>query len=357
MSLHKLNSLLILAIFAIAAVSCKDEEEETTYIYLDGSLTFDLPEFVLPKEVLTMKPKGMTHPDDEIIGYYWKVTPSMTKYDTTRYENGLTKPDDTGIPSDGSFTHTFSDTLQTYTVYCYAFAEGYSTSSKSNMTTVVAPGPEGSITNSGISKNSDPYITVDGNKFYYTTIGNTDWFKQNLAYTKAGVPFRNGKAMNGVFGLFYSYEDALNACPEGWRLPTDKDWNDMAKAVKETDEDYLHEIIPGIAGKLMTDASFNEVKMWEYWPAVGELTNSSGLCMIPTGFSNLGVKSADGSFPNATFKGVYEYATFWTADKPEDKEDMAYYRYIFCDQPDLMIGEGDTKAFGASVRCVRDSIK
>ena len=107
----------------------------------------------------------------------------------------------------------------------------------------------------------------------------------------------------------------------------------------------------------MTDASFNEVKMWEYWPAVGELTNSSGLCMIPTGFSNLGVKSADGSFPNATFKVVYEYATFWTADKPEDKEDMAYYRYIFCDQPDLMIGEGDTKAFGASVRCVRDSIK
>lgn len=357
MSLHKLNSLLILAILAIAAVSCKDEEEETTYIFLNGTLTFDLPEFVLPGEVLTMKPKGLTHPDDEIIGYYWKVSPTMNTYDTTRYANGLTTPDNYGVPSDGSFTHMFSDTLKTYTVYCYAFAEGYSTSSKSHMTTVVAPGPEESITNSGISKTSDPYITVGDNKFYYTTIGNTDWFKQNLAFTETGVPFRNGKAMNGVFGLFYSYEDALNACPEGWRLPTDKDWNDMAKAVKGTDKEYLHEIIPDIAGKLMTDASFNDVKMWEYWPEVGDLTNTSGLSMIPVGFTNLGVRAADGSFPNATFKGVYEYAVFWTADKAEDQEGMAYYRYLFCDQPDLMIGQGDTKTFGASVRCVRDSNK
>ena len=34
---------------------------------------------------------------------------------------------------------------------------------------------------------------------------------------------------------------------------------------------------------------------------------------------------------------------------------MAYYRYLICDQPDMMIAKGDPKAFGASIRCVRDA--
>lgn len=93
--------------------------------------------------------------------------------------------------------------------------------------------------------------------------------------------------------------------------------------------------------------------MWEYWPSVGKPSNKSGLCMIPTGYVNLGAQAQDGTYPNASFKGVYEYAAFWTADKTDDG--MAYYRYIFYDQPDMMIGTGDANAFGAAVRCVREA--
>lgn len=110
MNLRKLKSLLLMAACILAAVSCKDEEEETNVAYLDGSLSFQLPEFVLPGESIKMIPKGLTHPDGGEIGYCWKVTPTMTKYDTTRFENGLDK---NGNESDGSFLHTFSDTLQT----------------------------------------------------------------------------------------------------------------------------------------------------------------------------------------------------------------------------------------------------
>jgi hypothetical protein len=50
-----------------------------------------------------------------------------------------------------------------------------------------------------------------------------------------------------------------------------------------------------------------------------------------------------------------KYAVVWTADVVENEEGMAYYRYIINDQPDLMIGKGDRKSFGASVRCVRSN--
>lgn len=351
---HRLTSILLLTAGIIASASCKKDDEESTIVYADGELRFNLPEFILPGQVITMKPTGLTHPDGGNIGYYWKVTPTMTAFDTTRYLNGLNSPYDTGVPSDGSFTHTFSDTLKTYTVYCYAFSEEYSTSSTNHKTTVVAPGPEKSITGTGINTDTDPYILVDDNKFYYTTIGELDWLRQNLAFTETGVPFRNGIAMDGVFGRFYNYEDAVNACPEGWRLPTDQEWADMAATLLGTEDssEYLHNTIPGITNKLISNAYFNDVKMWEYWSSVGEPDNESGLSIISAGYAVLGEKDTEGRYPAATFIGTYEYAAFWTADIDEE-DGKAYYRYIYWNQPDLMINKGDTKTFGASVRCVR----
>lgn len=353
MSLRKLNSMLMIAAIALAAVSCKDDEEEVEVVYVNGSLRFELPEFILPNETVTIVPKGLSHPDGGEIGYCWKVTPSMSTYDTTRFENGL---DAAGDPTEGIFIHSFPDSLKTYTVYCYGFASGYASSSYNLKTTVVSPGPEKSITNTGI-KFFDPNVEIDGIRHYYTTIGGKDWLRQDLAYTEKGVPFRNGKAMNGVFGLYYSYEEALEACPEGWTLPTDEDWTNLGKALNgNTGSDNPYSTIPGVAAKLMADAYFNGIRMWEYWPSVGKITNESKMSMIPSGYALLGEQDSNGNYTQARFKGVYEYSVYWTADKVADEEGMAYYRYIYCDQPDMMIGKGDTKTFGAAVRCVRDSV-
>ena len=96
---------------------------------------------------------------------------------------------------------------------------------------------------------------------------------------------------------------------------------------------------------LMGNAYFNGNLMWEYWPAVGEITNASGLSIIPAGFAMLS--------SNAKFVGLNEYAAFWTADTVADEEGMAYYRYIYCKEPEFTLGKADTKTFGANVRCVR----
>ena len=146
--------------------------------------------------------------------------------------------------------------------------------------------------------------------------------------------------MSDVFGRYYSFEEAQTICPDGWRLPTDAEWSAAA-------EEYDNNI-----AALMGNAYFNGNLMWEYWPAVGEITNASGLSMIPAGYAMLSGKASDGSYPNAQFQGNNQYAIFWTADTAEE-EGMAYYRYIICDQPEFMLGKGDITSFGATVRCVR----
>lgn len=359
MSLRKLKSMLIVAAIAVAAVSCKKKDEDLNINYVDGKLGFELPEFIHPGQVLTMTPRGLEHPDGGEIGYYWKVTPTMPNtFDTTRFLNGL---DRNGKPSDGSYTFKFSDTLQTYTVYCNGFSEGYSTSSVNYKTTAVKPGPEQSIKGIGIDLDNDPYVKIGGIEYYYTTIGGLDWMRQDLSYSAVGTPFRKSKAMDGVFGLYFSYEEAIKACPEGWRLPTDAEWVYLATSFNGNTENnaidcnvYIHNTIPGVAGKLAADAYFNDIKMWEYWPSMGKITNESKMGMIPTGYANLGPADKDGNHPSAEFYGTYEYAAYWTADKVEGEDGMAYYRYIYCKNPDLMTAKGDTKTFGAAVRCVRD---
>lgn len=347
MSLRKLNSLFCAAALIVLAVSCK-EDDDTTLPSLNGLLTFHVEEFVKPGHVATMTPKGLSHPEDKGIGYYWKVTPGMKQSDTTRLQSGLS-PD--GKPSDGSFTYTFKDSLATYTVSCNGFAEGYSSSYALSYVTVVKPGLNGTIRGTGIKK-SDASITFNEEDYYYINHNGLDWMRNNLAESSYGVPYVNAEATGNVLGRFYSYEEAIKACPEGWRLPTDKEWRDMAESVNSHSKTGEKGIIPGIAASLMADVTFNSEKMWEYWPQVGEITNKAKLAFIPAGYANLG-RQVDGRYPTASFSGVNEYAVFWTADTVKEEPGMAYYRYIICDQPDMFIGKGDTSTFGASVRCVR----
>lgn len=339
-----LRKLVLLAAAILAAVSCKEEEEEALPT-LEGIVSFYAPDFIEPLQTLTMTPEGTEHPEGKGIGYYWKVSPGDI-VDTVRLENGLSMA---GKPSDGTFTYTFPDTLTTFTVTCYAFADGYSGISGKQVVTTVRGGLDGSITHAELAP-EDAHITVDGNDYYYVQIGDLQWFRNNLASGNGGAAYANVEVMSDVLGRFYCYEDALTACPDGWRLPTEDDWLALGKELGA--EAGKYEPIPDVASKLMVDVYFNGKQMWEYWPEVGVKTNSSRMSVIPAGYANLGVRDADGAYRDVESTGVYEYATFWTADKAEDG--MAYYRYLICDQDAMMVSKGDSQAFGANVRCVRD---
>lgn len=358
MSLRKLNTAIFAATAILTAVSCKKEEETTFAPSLNGGVTLSVPAFVGPDAVVRMTHRGVSHPDGKGIGYYWRVSPMMKKNDTVRFENGLDK---NGNKSDGYYTYQFPDSLGTYTVLCGAYAEGYSTSSGSAYVEVVKGGTDGSIT--GIDFSAGETVTIDGLTYEITRIGDTEWLRRNVATEGLGLPYKNCKAMSDVLGRYYSWEDASKACPKGWRLPADEDWTELAKIAGSKNEPKKFQPIRGVAAALMGDAEFNGIRLWEYWPSVGEITDAAKISMIPAGYVSLGSRSTDQeddqyrefTYPKADFSGIREYAVFWTGDKVDGDGSKAYYRYLIADQPDLMIGAGDTKTFGASVRCVRSA--
>ncbi len=349
MSFSKLNKLFLIAGAIMALASCKDDET-TTKPYLSGSLSFDVEAFVTAGDVIKMTPTGLSHPDDKGIGYYWKVTPDMETNDTTRLESGLSPE---GQTSDGSLTYKFKDSLTTYTITCTGFADGYNSSYTSVYVTVVKPGLNGSLTGTEIDEFDEQFRDA-GIDYYYVNHAGLEWMRNNLANPAAGVPYLNCEAISSIIGRYYSYEEAMSACPTGWRLPTDEEWRKLAAKVNGTKTVEPYNTIPDIAAAIMGDVKFNSDTMWEYWPKVGDITNKSGLAMIPAGYAVLG-ESSKGETVGMNFTGIDEYAVFWTADKVENEEGMAYYRYLICDESGMFSGKGDTKTFGASVRCVREN--
>ena len=376
-----IRNIIFASLAIIAVASCKDDDG-TTLPPMDGTLEIEGAVAYINARTdsrkLTLKPNGVTHPDGNEIGYCWKVVPGMSSYDTTRFENGLNS---IGEPSDGTFKYELKDSIGTYTIYCYAFSNGYATKSASQYTTIVRGGvqlneddPQVSITNTNILENGTPLAGTD---YYYVSDGSRDWIASNM-YEEGGIAYLGYEALSDVLGRFYSYDEAVAMCKalprnggEEWRLPTDEDWVNVVKAcTTDATGDFsanVHEDIywdikkngkPSLSARLIANAEFNGSVLWEYWPAVGEITNLSGLAIIPVGYANLGVTpelASKSAYPNAIFEGEFEVAAFWTADTVQDNTDMAYYRFINTQDPFFMIGKGYKVTFGASVRCVRDS--
>lgn len=332
----KLHSILILTASILAGfcmVSCHKDDEETLP-YLTGSPDLTLPAYGAPGDSFSFSASGVTDDDGkEPDGYYWYASPIKPAKDTSK-----------------TYSITLTDTLCTVTVTCGAYKDGYYSTSTSKSITIVRGGHEnGSITGLEFDEEKDFKFTDsrDGREYWCTTIGDKDWFKENLAFTGAGVAMENCPAAAGVFGMFYTWSEAKTACPEGWRVSSLQDWADAVSAI--TGKSFkAKEKMYSIAGEFMGDLYFNGAKMWEYWPDV-KITGTSELSVMPAGYASI-LSNGRGDFSS-----LNEYAVLWTGD--EKDEDQGYYRYIYMEQPDILIGSAGKDSFGASVRCVRDHIE
>jgi uncharacterized protein (TIGR02145 family) len=68
-----------------------------------------------------------------------------------------------------------------------------------------------------------------GGKVYKTTIiNNKVWMAENLTLLVKDSWFYNDNAQYGPkYGRLYNWQASLDACPEGWRLPSVVDWQEM----------------------------------------------------------------------------------------------------------------------------------
>ena len=329
---HTILFVLTLVLFTLP--SCKKEKKEENFKeFMTGTLQVSgVNSYLAPGQEITVTPFGISSPEN--VGYYWYNTWNSQK-DTTRLEGGS---------GDGTYKIVMPEKPGNYTLTGIAFAKEYYDASVKINIIIVDNSLGGTLKNTEISKGILFPDERDDISYYASMAGGLLWQKNNLAWAGAGVSYLQSPVMDLMFGRFYTWEEAMTACPEGWRLPSDEDFKSLAASCAG-DESALgvHETFTGLAGAFMVNATMAGERMWTYWPNVN-ISNSLGFCAIPVGYC----VDMEGIY---RFTGINKYAAFWTSD---EEGDNGYYRYIYVKSENLMSGMGDKKSFRASVRCVQD---
>ena len=164
----------------------------------------------------------------------------------------------------------------------------------------------------------------DGHVYRTVDIGDQTWMAENLSYDMAGSECLAGEDSCDVRGRFYEWNNAKNACPVGWHLPSTAEWYTLFSTVGGQ----------RVAGKALKNKTG--------WDGCDDCKDEYGFSAIPTGFAS----------SMSIFLG--ENVDFWSFAENDlnhaylmflnDNTDMA--RIIDCDY--LM---------RYSIRCVKDGIR
>jgi uncharacterized protein (TIGR02145 family) len=292
-------------------------------------------------------------------GVVWSTSPSPTISLSTKTSNG------TGI---GSFTSYITNLTPKTNYYVRAYA---------NYSAETAYGNELSFTTSdsttvmGIPCTGTPIVKdIDGNTYNTVQIGTQCWTKENLKVTKYNdgttIPLDTSGATDGngtgqtwgsrstgartiyandninlaTYGYLYNWyavkgivtegsTSYKNLCPSGWHIPSDAEWTTLTN--------YLGG--ESVAGGKMKSSGIT------YWTSLNTAaTNESGFSVLPGGYRNTG-----GSFYYVRFK-----AFFWSAT--EYNSNNTWYRLLDYNNGNVTRYNIFSKSFGASVRCLNDSL-
>lgn len=169
----------------------------------------------------------------------------------------------------------------------------------------------------------------DGTVYDWVRYGQQEWTTKNLSYKPASgstlpdmTPVNPRLYDDGVatryfasFGLLYNYAAAEAAVPEGWRLPTDEDWEKLAA---NTNGDIQGAINLQLGGCFVDDDFFRQLHNVEYY--------------------------------------TYIYGYYWSAttDASKTEDNFAFYRKLTWNQRGA-VRESMQKSNYMSVRLVRDA--
>ena len=327
------------AALALSAVSCSDDDDDTTSEYLDGSFYIEFPSYVkagFTKEFCLDTLQNLSRSDGGAIGFY--VSYPDSEKDT------LVTIDGTIVHS--TFTITAPEDMGSSSFMLAAFVDGdYYGSTSSVSFTVIQDGLNtGSLT--GYRAKFEDINFTDGRdgKSYLASKApdGSYWMRQNLAWEGAGQPYQSSPQASYVFGRYYSWNEALTACPDGWHLPSEAEFASLCTSCG-ADAESIAPDIADAAAHLIEDISFHDSSLWEYWPAV-QVDNKACFSALPFGYAVLQGDSV-------TYGGAGSYAAFWTSDEASGR---GVYRYIYEDNNTLFQGLADKESQLIQIRCVRD---
>jgi len=146
----------------------------------------------------------------------------------------------------------------------------------------------------GAGTSSGSQTDIDGNSYKTVQIGSQVWFKENLRTTH----YSNGVAINPdsivvinddpsntpIYGLLYAgnvlQTQSKNVCPDGWRLPSQNDWDSLFRYVGGP---YYFQT-PIITGLRLIEKG-NTSDGTGYWVNKLNADNASGFSARPAGYA------------------------------------------------------------------------
>lgn len=152
------------------------------------------------------------------------------------------------------------------------------------------------------------------------------WMIENLNYELKGSWSIDTTISNTRLGRYYTWNQAMDACPSGWRLPTSEEWDYLMRAL----------------GNKTNDPAVAKMKSKTGWPDTENNTNISGLNVLPSGMFFK---------PQNRFDGVGRSASFWTSTSWRDPKRLAITKYISSENKIVNL-PGDKNYSGYSVRCI-----
>lgn len=167
----------------------------------------------------------------------------------------------------------------------------------------------------------------DSQAYRVVELNGLRWMAQNLNFDVGnGCWIYEGDPKNGEkYGRLYTWEAAKKACLPGWRLPTDEEWQALARLFGGCD--YECNFDPKDGGRAAYEALIKE--------------GSSGFCARLGGYRYL-----DGSF--SLIKRVGKYWSATTSDSDEA------WHYAFNRNFRKLLREYYSKELALSCRCVQE---
>lgn len=141
--------------------------------------------------------------------------------------------------------------------------------------------------NSTCNRNKQDYfVDLGDNKTYKTIkIGDQIWMAENLAfYVDSGCwAYNNEQDSVFKYGYLYNWETAQNICPDGWRLPSKEDFEELKRYLKDNDFDVYNSLVQGgstgfnanLEGGRIDEADFFNLKFHrsQFWSYTEHYTN------------------------------------------------------------------------------------
>jgi len=181
----------------------------------------------------------------------------------------------------------------------------------------------------------------DGKRYKTALIGGKRWMAKNLNYkTNSSWCYGDNDIFCKIYGRMYAWNTAKTACPQGWHLPSRKEWIDLVHTaggeMRCDDKDDIYWCGDGKKLKARTG--------WEgyFEKDSGNGTDDYGFSALPGGNRN----PFDGSFDNAR-----QIGDWWTAAEYDSAHAYRWYMtYHNNDAREYQIN----KLFAINVRCVED---